>query len=237
MDDGSAYLVLLNPTGGMLGGDCLTSEIVLEQGAHVTLTTASATSIYRTDDLPAIQHAVIGVGEGATLEYFPEHLIPHPGAALRQSLRVDLAAGGRVFLWDAMACGRVAREERWRFREIVSGIEVLVRGKPVWLTRTKINPHTLAPEQTGVAESYAYSGSLAILADSYTRWPRLIAEMNAQFAAFPEVHGGVSKLAGDGCLVRLLVNSAVDLTGLKSLLWAVARALVLDLPAFESRKY
>ncbi len=237
MEDGSAYLSLLNPTGGVLAGDRLTTEIVLDPGAHASLTTPSATRVYRADDLLAIQDTVIRMGEGATLEYFPDHLIPHPGAALRQSLRVEIAAGGRAFLWDAMACGRVAREERWKFREIVSVIEVLVRGKPAWLTRTKINPDTFTPEQPGAAEAYAYSGSLAILADGYTRWPRLIAEMNKEFAVFPQVHGGVSKLAGDGCLVRLLANTAVDLTGMKSRLWVVARALVLDLPAFASRKY
>lgn len=237
MEDGSAYLSLLNPTGGILGGDRLTSEIVLEPGAHVSLTTPSATRIYRTDNVPAMQDTVIRVGEGATIEYFPDHLIPHPGSALRQSLRVEIAAGGRALLWEAMACGRVAREERWQFREIVTEVEVSVRGKPVWLSRTKIDPAALAPQRPGIAEAYAYSGSLAILADGFTMWPQLIAELNRKLAAFPEVRGGVSKLAGDGCLVRLLANSAIGLTGMNAALWAVARALVLNLPGFNSRKY
>ncbi len=237
MEDGSAYVLLLNPTGGILGGDRLTTEIVLEPGAHASLTTPSATRVYRADNLLAIQDTVIRMGEGAILEYFPDHLIPHPGAALRQSLRVEIAAGGRALLWEAMACGRVARNERWKFREVVSDTEVLVRGNPVWLSRTKINPDALSPQRPGVAEAYAYSGSLAILADGFTQWPQLIAEINHELAAFPEVHGGVSKLTGDGCLVRLLANSAIDLTGMSAALWTVARELVLDLPALESRKY
>jgi urease accessory protein len=237
MEDGSAYLSLLNPTGGVLGGDQLTSEIVLEPYAHGCLTTPSATRVYRTDNLPANQDTLIRVGEGATLEYFPDHLIPHPGAALHQSMRLEMAAGSRVLLWEAMACGRIARNERWEFREIVSSVEVLVRNQPVWLSRTRIVPAVLAPERLGVAEAYAYSGSLAILADGFTKWPQLIAEINRKLAAFPDVHGGVSKLAGDGCLVRLLANSAICLNGICTSLWAVSRTLVLDLPAFESRKY
>jgi urease accessory protein len=237
MEDGAVYLSLLNPTGGVLGGDRLTTEIALEAGAHAILTTPSATRVYRADDRLAIQDTAICMGEGATLEYFPDHLIPHPGAALRQSLRVEIATHARALLWDAMACGRVARNERWKFREIVSDIEVLVRGKTVWLSRTKINPDALSPERIGVAEAYAYSGSLAILADGFTQWPQLIAEVNERFAAFPEVHGGVSKLAGEGCLVRLWANSAIELTGIGAALWAVARALVLGLPPLESRKY
>lgn len=237
MDDGSSYLSLLNPTGGVLGGDRLTSEIVLEPGTHVSLTTPSATRVYRADNLPAMQDTAVRVGEGAILEYFPDHLIPHPGAALHQSLRLEMAAGSRVLLWEAMACGRIARDERWAFREIVSSIDVLIRDKPAWVSRTKIVPAVLSPELPGVAEAYAYSGSLAILADGFTGWPQLIAEMNQKLAAYPDVEGGVSKLAGDGCLVRLLAKSAICLNGVCTSLWAVGRALVLDLPPFESRKY
>src|SRR5580700_10276216 len=77
LEDGSCYLMLLNPTGGVLGGDRLVTEIELEPGTHLCLSTPSATRVYRTEAEPAILDAVIRVGEGATLEYFPDHIIPH----------------------------------------------------------------------------------------------------------------------------------------------------------------
>src|SRR5258708_28746662 len=77
LDDGAAYLMLLNPTGGVLGGDRLITEIAQEAGTHVCLTTPSATRIYRTLVRPAILDTTIQLSEGATLEYFPDHLIPH----------------------------------------------------------------------------------------------------------------------------------------------------------------
>ena len=40
-DDGAAPLLLLNPTGGILGGDRLETEVVLGAGAHVVLSTPS----------------------------------------------------------------------------------------------------------------------------------------------------------------------------------------------------
>src|SRR6202051_4265479 len=91
--DGAAYLMMLNPTGGVLGGDHLVTEIEQEAETHVCLTTPSATRIYRTLEKPAILETVIRVGEGATLEYFPDHVIPHEGSALRQSLRVEMSSG------------------------------------------------------------------------------------------------------------------------------------------------
>src|SRR6266849_10301803 len=93
--DGASYLMLLNPTGGVLGGDHLITEIALEAGTHVCLTTPSSTRIYRTAEMPAVLETVIQLGEGATLEYFPDHLIPHTGAALHQSLHIEMARGGR----------------------------------------------------------------------------------------------------------------------------------------------
>ena len=130
--------MLLNPTGGVLGGDHLVTEIIQEAGTHVCLTTPSATRIYRTSQQPAVLETVIKLGEGATLEYLPDHVIPHTGSALRQSLRVEMARGSRAIVLDSLASGRVAHGERWSFTEIDSRTEVYVCGKPAFLNRTKI---------------------------------------------------------------------------------------------------
>ena len=89
-DDGTAFLMLLNPTGGVLGGDHLSTEIIQEPGAHVCLATPSATRVYRTAGRPAVLETAIKLGEGSTLEYLPDHVIPHANSALRQSLRVEM---------------------------------------------------------------------------------------------------------------------------------------------------
>src|SRR6202140_3925160 len=52
--DGASYLMLLNPTGGVLGGDHLITNVVQEAGTHVCLATPSATRIYRTAEKPRI---------------------------------------------------------------------------------------------------------------------------------------------------------------------------------------
>ena len=132
--------MLLNPTGGVLGGDHLVTEIVQEAGTHVCLTTPSATRIYRTAEKPAILETVIQLGEGATLEYFPDHVIPHVGSALRQSLRIEMARGSRAIILDSMASGRVAHGERWSFTEMDSRTEVFACGRPAYINRTRIVP-------------------------------------------------------------------------------------------------
>jgi urease accessory protein len=237
LDDGTAYLMLLNPTGGVLGGDHLVTEIAQGKETHVCLTTPSATRIYRTAKRPAVLETVIQLGEGATLEYLPDHVIPHTGSALHQSLGVEMARGSRAILLESFAAGRVARGERWNFSEIDSRTEVTMCGKPAFLNRTKINPAAQRPEHLGLMEEFSYMACLSFLADEFDDWPRIAAALNAELESVSKVKGGVSLLSRGGCVVRYLANSASDLTRTNRKLWDVARELVVRLPPFDHRKY
>jgi urease accessory protein len=237
LEDGTAYLMLLNPTGGVLGGDHLFTEIVQEKDTHVCLTTPSATRIYRTAEKPAVLETVIHVGEGSTLEYLPDHVIPHAGSALRQSLRVEMERGSRAIILDSFAAGRVARGERWNCSQIDSRIEVIACGKPAFLNRTFINPAAQQPERLGLMEQFGYTACLSLFADGFEDWPAVAAAMHAELQNVPQIKGGVSLLARGGCMVRYLATSASDMTRTNKCLWDAARELVLRLPRFDHRKY
>ena len=114
-DSGAATLFLLNPTGGVLGGDRLDTRVELGAGAWVCLSTPSATRVYRSVGAPSMQRVTVRVGAGARLEYVPDHVIPSPGARLVQSLDVELAPGATAMLCDAWSVGRVTRGEAWLF--------------------------------------------------------------------------------------------------------------------------
>src|SRR3974390_2002059 len=180
LPDGASYLMLLNPTGGVVGGDHLTTHIVQEAGTHVCLTPPSATRIYRTAEKPAILETEIHLGEGSTLEYFPDHVIPHADSALRQSLRVEMSRGSRAILLDSLACGRVAHGERWSFTEIDSRMEVYACGRPVFLNRTRIVPRTNRPDRLGLMEGFDYAACVSVFADGFARWTELCAAINVE---------------------------------------------------------
>jgi urease accessory protein len=237
MEDGTAYLMLLNPTGGVLGGDHLVTEIVQDAGTHVCLTTPSATRIYRTSQHPAVLETVIRLGEEATLEYLPDHVIPHAGSALRQSLRIDMARGSRAIILESFASGRVAHGERWNFREIDSRTETRICEKRAFLNRTKIAPATHNPKQIGWMEEFDYAICMGLFADGFDNWPQVATAMNAELASCPAVRGGVSLLSRGGCVVRYLARSASEMTRTNQKLWDAARELVVQLPRFVHRKY
>jgi urease accessory protein len=234
---GASYLMLLNPTGGVLGGDHLVTEIELEAGTHACLTTASATRIYRTAEKPAVLETMIRLGEGATLEYFPDHLIPHTGAALRQSLRIEMGRGSRALILDSMASGRVAHGERWSFTEIDSRMEVYECRRPAFINRTKIVPGKNLPSRLGWMENFDYMSCLGLFADGFMRWKEVSAALNEALMKAPNVCGGATLLSRGGCVARFLARSASDMTLANKKLWDVARERLAGLPSFDHRKY
>src|SRR5207253_6838753 len=67
---------VLNPTGGLVGGDRLAIDVTIGPAAHGCLTTPSATKVYRTAGAAAEQRVHIRLGAGAILEWVPDHTIP-----------------------------------------------------------------------------------------------------------------------------------------------------------------
>ncbi len=270
LDDGTSYLLLLNPTGGVLGGDRLRTEIDLGEQAAVCLSTPSATRIYRTggrsggstdgrtrEDTgestsgpPSEIHTVLRLATGATLEYLPDHVIPHAGSSLRQTLHVEMQQGSRGIFLDAFAAGRVAQNEHWRFRQFDSRTEVTLRGKLIYLSRTNIagaaQPATShsplvtrhsSPPSLGCMSTYSYCASLLIVADSFPDWRPVLASLRAELDAVPGIIGGASLLTEAGCSARYLASSAIALHEATRRLWTAARREVLRLPPFDPRKY
>ena len=161
--------MLLNPTGGLVGGDF--SVYANRPGSRYARVLDDAVRDARLSHSaqPAVQETRIQVGEGASLEYLPDHVIPYRDSKLRQSLRVEMGRGSRAIFWDALAAGRVAHGERWNFHEVDSRMEISLRGRTVFLNRTRIRPADLDPERLGFAEGFNYLATLVIVADEFER--------------------------------------------------------------------
>ena len=232
---GAATLMLLNPTGGILGGDVLDTSVALGPGTAVCLTTPAATRVYRSAGAPAVHRLTATVGENARLEYLPDHLIPSPGARLRQTTEMMLAPCATLILCEAWAVGRVARGERWRFDELDLGL--VVRDARGLLLRERSILGAPARDQIGGAEDFGYLATFAVLAPARERWQDLASALHEIMSALGAgARCGVSALGRGGLLARLLCPTAPAMTGLVRALWAETRRLILGLPPLDLRK-
>jgi urease accessory protein len=238
-DSGCAYTWLVNPSGGLVGGDHVSVEAQLHAGTHVLMTSPSANRVYRSLSEPVLQEIRLSVGPEARLEWLPEVTIPFAGAHVRQSIQVDLAPGATAVLWDAIASGRVARRERWAFKSIENEICIRTSLAGSVVERYRLVPGGL-PESVGLVGSWDYVASVFVIGDAVEPdvWKRLDVVLAAILERRPGlVLGGVSTPAAPGIAVKFVARSAPDLTETLAALWAAVRKELWNLPVPNLRRY
>jgi len=130
-----AHLILMHCTAGLFGGDDVECTIHVERGARVRITQQSATKIHPSRDKPAIQRNHFFVESGAELQLILEPVIPFADSCLRQTTRIDVQPGARLVFWEGFLAGRVARGERWQFRELSSETHLFLNRRSTYLER------------------------------------------------------------------------------------------------------
>ncbi|HEY7532791.1 MAG TPA: urease accessory protein UreD, partial [Nitrospiraceae bacterium] len=205
-ETGSAYTLLVNPSGGLVGGDHLSIECSVGPKAHVLISTPSANRVYRSSSEDSVQDIKINIGAGGILEWLPEQTIPFGGARFRQSIRVKLAAGAIVILWDAIASGRIARGERWKFANLENEIRITTASG-----RSVSEHYHLVPDEKfggpGLAERWDYVGSFFVIGDKIETsvWSTLESVLAATLGQQSDrVLGGVSQPAVPGLVAKMV---------------------------------
>ncbi len=238
-DTGAAYTLLVNPSGGLVGGDRLSIDMRLGAEAHVLISAPSANRVYRSQGEVSIQDIKLTLGAGAVLEWLPEHTIPFAGSRFRQTIHATLGPGATILLWDAVASGRIARDERWAFASLENEIRITTAAGQLLVERYVLDPATDLGS-IGLAAEWDYVASLYVVSDTVTPevWSRLEARIGLLLdERTGSILGGVSQPAAPGVAVKILARTAPDLTGVLDALWAAVRAELWSLPPVAWRKY
>ncbi|NJL18571.1 MAG: hypothetical protein HC938_16840 [Nitrospira sp.] len=178
-DTGAAYTLLINPSGGLVGGDGLSIDMTLDRDAHVLVSAPSANRVYRSEEKLSEQLITITVGPHAILEWLPEHTIPFAGSRFRQAIHARLAPGAAIILWDALASGRMARGERWAFTHLENEIHITTATGASLVERYILDPATDLG-RVGLAEEWDYVASLYVVSDSVS--PEVWASLESKVA-------------------------------------------------------
>lgn len=117
--------VLINTAGGLTGGDRLSWQVEVDDGASASITTQACEKIYRSAGGQAEIACALRVGRGGGLAWLPQETIVYRDAALARRVEVELAPGARLLMAEATVFGRLAMGEtvergdfrdRWRVR-------------------------------------------------------------------------------------------------------------------------
>jgi urease accessory protein len=201
--DGSAYLQIVNPCGGLFEGDSAEVEVSLRRGAHLYLTTQAATKVYPADHGEVTRQRIrLKAASGAILEYFPLPLIPFARATYAQEMAMQVESGGVCLVAEVLAPGRIARGERFAYHMVRNRVEGWVNDHLTLFEHMMLQPEQRSYEGLGVLDGKAYMATLYVLTSRaldpwIPGWNRRLAERYGECV-------GITTLAHGGLMVRLL---------------------------------
>lgn len=196
---GMLQSILVNTSGGVTGGDRLTLEARVGEGAALGLTTQAAERAYQSrDGAYGIVTSTVEVAAGGCLHWLPQELILYDGCAMDRRLTIDLAADARLLMVEPVIFGRAAMGERLSRGAFRDRIEVRRAGRPLYSDAL----HLGGDIGTQLARSAIGRGAGAMASLLHVA-PEAEARLAAVRSHLPET-GGASLLAPDILALRLL---------------------------------
>ena len=237
-----AVVHLHNVSGGILSGDSLDLSIDARAQTRVQVTSVGATRIYRRREggETARLSTSIRVGEGATLEYLPDVVIPFSGSRFSQSTIVSIGLNAGFIWWESVAAGRIASGEEFAFDRLRSEVSICSNTRPIALERYSLTPSTGDPRSVARWGRFRYSATLYICHTGVpqSRWLGLESRLNDR--AFEQTskasRWGVSSLVAAGLVIRGLALEAHQITAGLYTFWDFAKQEIWGEPAVPPRK-
>ena len=207
--DGVPELQQTAPAGGLLGGDALDVAVRLEDGVRASLATQGANRVYRPADGRTATRltTTVTVADGAIAEWVPHHLLPYPGARVRQRTAIDVAPDAGLLAWESLSAGRSARGERFAWSLLDTRLRIARAGAPLLLDGA-----ILAGDDREPFDGADLCATVALVLPRDGA-PALADELHAALTAAPAVLGGASAPAPDLVVGRLLARDVPALYG------------------------
>jgi len=208
--DGRTLTVqMVNPTAGILSGDRLCSEVKVEPGARLNLTTPSAARVYTMPEGRAEAVQDFSVARDGRLCFVPSMLVPHKHSRYHQTSRLTIERGGELLYLDTLAPGRVAHGESFQYTELKYELELCWDGHLNARECFRLRPDdtSLTPLRRLFPHAYWASGYLIIdrLTDSH---PAIAAIRELHCS---DVFVGLSRLPYAGWNIKIIARDSCAL--------------------------
>lgn len=197
---------LLNPGGGYLDGDTYRMRVTVGEQAMVTLTTQSATKVYRTPTKQAYQEAEIFLQGDSHLQYLPDPLIAYKAASYYQKTVFRMEKGASLLYTDILTPGWSPDGETFSYDSIRLKTEVYLENELIVFDHIHLNPGEKPMDSLGLMEGYTHLGSFLIVGEQTDteleeKLVEVIDEQGGDFKA------GISQLSKAGLSIRIMANT------------------------------
>jgi len=220
--DGWTEVVVLNTSGGVVGGDELLAEVHLGPAARAVIATQAAERCYRAlqGSDPATIRASIHVTAGACAEWLPQETILFDRCSVDRTLDVELAHDARFLGLEMLVFGRAAMGEQVTRARLRDAIRIRRGGRWLLHEAVRLDGDVQAAMRRPAVAGGAHA--LATLVHVAPDAEAKIDDVRAAFAGAP-VEAGASAWNGM-LLVRMLAPDAAALRRAAVAVLSVLRA-------------
>ncbi|KMY51523.1 urease accessory protein UreD [Peribacillus loiseleuriae] len=204
-DSGQACYYILNPGGGYLDGDRYNLQFSLKEKTKLTLTTQSATKVYKTPNQHAYQETEFILKKGSYLEYIPDPLIMYRNARYKQKNVIRMEQGATLIYSDIITPGWSPDGEQFSYDQLQLMNEVYMDDELVMYDHIKLNPAEQDMKAIGFMEGYTHLGSMIVIGEQ-TNADLLDRLYNSMSHDENEYRMGLSMLPVKGFTIRVLAN-------------------------------
>jgi urease accessory protein len=227
--------VVVHPPGGVAGGDHLTIDTLVEQGANALLTSPGAGKWYKANGKFAKQQLSFDMAEGGSLEWFPQENILFDGSQVKFDADINLAGNATYAGWEIICFGRQAQKECWLNGAMHQNLRIKRNGKLLWQERAKLTPkHPIMQSIMGMAGN-AITANFVVVAGQV---PEAILEacraIKPTFTLDAKAQYGISALP-EVFVARYLGQSSQSAKQYFEALWALLRPWYLGRKAVRPR--
>lgn len=230
-EDGVCHTCILHPPGGVVGGDSLHVDLLVEPTAHALITTPGATKFYRSGGKPASQRQMLTVRSG-TLEWLPQEAIAFPGAEAELSTEVHLTGDAKFIGWEVLCLGLPTRDETFVPGSFDGRLALYRDGRPLFFDRLRVRGER---DLTSVVGLRRHPVSGCFLATGVSR------EIAESLGDLLDLHASQqgelmgATLLGEVLVGRYLGDSAMAGRAFFIELWTRLRPFLLGRPACPPR--
>jgi urease accessory protein len=225
--------VVVNMSGGLVGGDLLELRLTLGAKAEALVTTQAAEKLYRSTGADCRVRMDVTVGENAWLEWLPQETIIFDGARLRQRTALRVAGTARALAGEVLVFGRVARGEHLTHGLIHDEWQVYRENRLVWADSLHLDGDLAAKlaspagfRGNKAAATFIYAGQDA---QQWLESARRLIDQDKTEPPFIHKWTGISCI-GSLLVARWLGNDAAVVRRSYGTFWKGFRSMVGNLP-------
>ena len=160
------HALMLHPPAGIAGGDALTVQVRVGEGAKALITTPGAGKWYRSNGPLATQRLDFEVGRGGVFEWLPQESIVFDQVHGRTETEVRLAGDAVYMGLDLLCLGRTASGERLTRGRLRLASRIERDGRLIWSEQGLIEGGSRLLDSPVGLGGQPVTGSLLVASDA-----------------------------------------------------------------------